>query len=45
MPSFAWLLTVVAVTSYVRNAWGNGASAVDAGQVNDARHDLADRSD
>ncbi len=48
MPSFAWLLTdaqIAAVTSYVRNAWGNGALAVEAGQVKDARHDLAERSD
>jgi mono/diheme cytochrome c family protein len=36
MPSFAWKLTdqqVADVSTYVRNSWGNRASAVSASQV------------
>ncbi len=48
MPSFGWLLTddqVAAVITYVRNAWGNKAAAVDAGTVNKTRHALIERND
>jgi mono/diheme cytochrome c family protein len=48
MPAFAWLLNddqVAAVTTYVRNAWGNAAPAVAAGDVGRARRDLAERAD
>lgn len=48
MPSFGWLLTddqVAAVTTYVRNAWGNAAPAVSASEVSTARTSLAKRSD
>lgn len=48
MPSFGWLLTdeqVAAVVTYVRNAWGNRAPAVDAGLVSKTRHALIQRSD
>jgi mono/diheme cytochrome c family protein len=44
MPAFGWKLTdaeVAAVASYVRNAWGNAASAVDADSVRDLRHSVA----
>jgi len=40
MPAFGWKLTdqqTAAVLTYVRNAWGNAASAVTAGQVNKLR--------
>jgi mono/diheme cytochrome c family protein len=48
MPPFDWLLTddqVAAVTTYVRNAWGNAAPAVTARDVSAARTSLARRSD
>ena len=48
MPPFGWLLDdeqVAAVTTYVRNAWGNAAPAVDAGDVSRARRSLAQRGD
>lgn len=48
MPSFAWLLTddqVAAVTTYIRNAWGNAAPAVTGRQAEAARRDLAARND
>lgn len=48
MPSFSWKLSdqeVAAVASYVRNAWGNRASAVSAGDVSSARSSLAQRAD
>jgi mono/diheme cytochrome c family protein len=44
MPAFGWKLTdgeVAAVASYVRSAWGNAASPVDAGAVGDLRHSVA----
>jgi mono/diheme cytochrome c family protein len=40
MPPFGWLLTdeqVAAVATYVRNAWGNAAPPVTAGEVSGAR--------
>jgi mono/diheme cytochrome c family protein len=48
MPSFGWILNddeVAAVITYIRNAWGNAAPAVNAGQVRSARHALVERSD
>jgi mono/diheme cytochrome c family protein len=48
MPPFGWLLNddqVAAVTTYVRNAWGNAAPAVTAKDVSGARDSLAQRSD
>ncbi len=48
MPSFGWLLTdgqVAAVTTYVRNAWGNAAPAVSASDVSSARASLDKGSD
>jgi mono/diheme cytochrome c family protein len=36
MPSFGWLLSddqVAAVTTYIRNAWGNGAAPVTSDEV------------
>jgi mono/diheme cytochrome c family protein len=41
MPQFDWILSdsdVAAVLTYIRNAWGNAAPAVSAGQVGKARH-------
>ena len=43
MPSFAWQLSdadVAAVVTYIRNAWGNAASAVSAGEVANMRQTL-----
>lgn len=43
MPSFAWRLTdgqVAAVSTYIRNSWGNAASATSDGAVARARKDL-----
>lgn len=43
MPPFAWLLTdkqVAAVVTYIRNAWGNAAPRVDAGDVTSERRKL-----
>ena len=48
MPAFGWLLSdqeVAAVLTYIRNAWGNNAPAVSAGDVAKARRDLSKRSD
>jgi mono/diheme cytochrome c family protein len=48
MPSFAWTLNdeqIAAVTTYVRNAWGNAAPAVKAADVGRARQDLTQRND
>jgi mono/diheme cytochrome c family protein len=48
MPPFGWLLTddqVAAVTTYIRNAWGNAAPAVTANDASGARTSLAQRSD
>ncbi|HQT78483.1 MAG TPA: cytochrome c [Rhodopila sp.] len=45
MPPFAWLLTdqqIAAVTTYIRNAWGNAAPAVSSGDVATARQSLSD---
>ena len=44
MPPFDWLLNddqVAAVTTYIRNAWGNAAPAVSAGDVASARKLIA----
>jgi mono/diheme cytochrome c family protein len=43
MPSFAWKLTdqeVADVSTFIRNSWGNQASAVSASEVRDARKHL-----
>ena len=43
MPSFAWELSdadVTAVVTYIRNAWGNAAPAVSAGDVGKMRQTL-----
>src|SRR5690606_26279256 len=43
MPAFGWKLSdqqVADVLTYVRNSWGNEASAVQAEQVADVRADL-----
>lgn len=48
MPAFEWILTdnqVAVVLTYIRNAWGNSASSVDAGTVRKERESLVERSD
>jgi mono/diheme cytochrome c family protein len=43
MPSFAWRLSdadIAAVITYIRNAWGNAASQVSAGEVSNMRQAL-----
>jgi mono/diheme cytochrome c family protein len=43
MPSFAWQLSdvdIAAVVTYIRNAWGNAAPAVSAGEVANLRQTL-----
>ena len=48
MPAFGWMLTdgqVAAVVTYIRNAWGNAAPAVSAGEVGRARETLARRTE
>jgi mono/diheme cytochrome c family protein len=48
MPSFGWQLDddmVAAVITYVRNAWGSGASAISAGEVKKTRSNLAQRTE
>ena len=48
MPAFGWLLTddqVAAVTTFIRQAWGNAASPVTADEVGRARKALVERSD
>jgi mono/diheme cytochrome c family protein len=48
MPAFAWQLDddeVAAVTTFVRNAWGNAAPAVTPDDAKTARAQLAARSD
>jgi mono/diheme cytochrome c family protein len=48
MPPFGWLLNddqVAAVTTYIRNAWGNAAPPVTAKDVSRARESLVQRSD
>jgi mono/diheme cytochrome c family protein len=48
MPAFSWILTddqVAAVITYIRNAWGNSAPPVSAGDVQKARQVFVERSD
>jgi mono/diheme cytochrome c family protein len=48
MPAFAWVMNddqVAAVTTYIRNSWGNAAPAVNAGDVAKERAALSERSD
>jgi mono/diheme cytochrome c family protein len=48
MPQFDWILNddqVAAVLTYIRNAWGNAAPPVSAGEVRKTRHALVERSD
>ena len=48
MPEFGWLLhddQIAAVLTYIRNAWGNSAPPVSAGEVGNARQALIERSD
>jgi mono/diheme cytochrome c family protein len=48
MPAFGWLLTddqVAAVTTFIRQAWGNAAPPVTAEEVGRARKALVERSD
>jgi mono/diheme cytochrome c family protein len=48
MPSFGWTLSddqVAAVSTYVRNAWGNRAPPVDAATVGKMRRALEQRAD
>jgi mono/diheme cytochrome c family protein len=47
MPAFGWRLDddqVAAVTTYIRDAWGNAASPVTAADARRMRDRLADRS-
>jgi mono/diheme cytochrome c family protein len=47
MPSFGWRLNdaqVASVVTYIRNAWGNAASAVSADQVSTVKASLASNS-
>jgi mono/diheme cytochrome c family protein len=48
MPAFAWVLNddeIATVVTYIRDAWGNRAPAVSAGDVRKERDLLAKRSD
>jgi mono/diheme cytochrome c family protein len=48
MPPFGWLLNddqVAAITTYIRNAWGNAAPKVEASTVADQRKALAKSAD
>jgi mono/diheme cytochrome c family protein len=48
MPAFGWLLKddeVAAVITYIRNAWGNAAPAVNAAEVGGDRHAFDERGD
>jgi mono/diheme cytochrome c family protein len=48
MPALSWKLSdgqIAAVTTYVRNAWGNAAPAVSADQVAKLRQNLARQAD
>jgi mono/diheme cytochrome c family protein len=48
MPSFAWQLDndqIAAVTTYIRNAWGNSASKVSPSAVEKRKADLKSRPD
>ncbi len=47
MPGFGWLLNdgqAAAVVTYIRNSWGNAATAVESGEVKDIRKSLTQRS-
>jgi mono/diheme cytochrome c family protein len=48
MPALGWKLAddqVAAAITYIRNSWGNAASAVSAGDVESARRQLSQRTD
>jgi mono/diheme cytochrome c family protein len=48
MPAFEWILNddqVADLLTYIRNSWGNSASAVDAAAVKKERQALVERSD
>jgi len=48
MPALGWKLSdaeVAAVVTYIRNSWGNAASAVPASDVESARRQLSQRTD
>jgi mono/diheme cytochrome c family protein len=48
MPQFDWILNdsqVAALLTYIRNAWGNVAPPVSAGDVSRTRQALIERSD
>ncbi len=48
MPAYGWQLNneqIAAVTTYIRNSWGNAAPSIDAGEVHKARQELQARSD
>jgi mono/diheme cytochrome c family protein len=48
MPQFGWSLNdeeIAAVATYIRNAWGNSAPPVAAGDVKTTRQMLVERSD
>jgi mono/diheme cytochrome c family protein len=48
MPALGWKLSdaeVAAVVTYIRNSWGNAASAVSASDVTSARQQLSQRTD
>ena len=48
MPTFGWILKddqIADVLTYIRNSWGNSASAVDAAAVKTERQALVERSD
>lgn len=48
MPAFGWKLSdeeVASVVTYIRNAWGNAAASVSAGDVSNARQALSGGSD
>jgi mono/diheme cytochrome c family protein len=48
MPAFNWILDdgqVAAVTTYIRNAWGNAAPAVSASEAGKARQTFVQRDD
>ena len=48
MPSYNWQLDdvqVAAVLTYIRNSWGNEASAVPTGEITKTRKNLDKRAD
>jgi mono/diheme cytochrome c family protein len=48
MPAFGWILKddqVAVVVTFIRNAWGNAAPPVSAGDVRKTREALVERSD